>query len=780
MPPCARAITPLGDGGVELTAADAHGRPVLAVRALSTRPVDAALLAKAGGQAAHPLYEVVWNEIEGPASERRVAQPEVVEVDAHRAGTVFVAAPIEPGDDPAAAAHASVHAALELLRERVAEDDETPIVFVTRGAVAVTEDEPPDLPGATFWGLMRSAQSEYPGRFVLLDAEPGAELPAGVPPDEPQLALRDGRLHVPRLQRVGEGEADVSFGDGTVLVTGGTGGLGALVARHLVERHGVRSLLLVSRRGASADGAAELQALDAEVEIAACDVTDRDALAALLDGRSLTGVVHCAGIAEDGTIATLQPDQVDRVLAAKVDAAQNLDDLTRTMPLEQFVLFSSAGPLLGGAGQGNYAAANAYLDALAERRRRDGLPATSMAWGLWAQESGMAAGLDDAGARQIRARLGLVAMAPEAGLELFDDALRADRPWLLTAHIDLTAHQALARVGRLPGLLRGLVKVPARRQSAGGSSLAKRLAALPESAWDEAVLTEVRTHVAAVLGHDTPDAIEPELPFSDLGFDSLVAIELRNRLIEVTGVQLPSTVAFDHPSPAAVARYLREQVSGVEVAAVASARKAADEPIAIVGIGCRYPGEVRSPEELWQLVSGRVDTVTDFPADRGWDVERLYDPDPDHSGTTYARGGAFLEDAGEFDPAFFGISRARGAGHGPAAAAVPRALVGGARARRDRPGLDARLGHRRVRGRDVPGLRLRRALDLPQRRDRGLRDDRLRGQRRLGPRRLQPRARRARRSRSTPPARPRWSPCTSRASRCARASARWRSPAARP
>ena len=139
-----------------------------------------------------------------------------------------------------------------MLRERVAGDDETPLVFVTRGAVAVTEDERPDLPGAAFWGLMRSAQSEYPGRFVLLDAEPGAELPADVPPDEPQLALRDGRLHVPRLQRVGEGEADVSFGDGTVLVTGGTGGLGALVARHLVERHGVRSLLLVSRRGAQA------------------------------------------------------------------------------------------------------------------------------------------------------------------------------------------------------------------------------------------------------------------------------------------------------------------------------------------------------------------------------------------------------------------------------------------------------------------------------------------------------------------------------------------------
>ncbi|HEX8645351.1 MAG TPA: SDR family NAD(P)-dependent oxidoreductase, partial [Thermoleophilaceae bacterium] len=446
--------------------------------------------------------------------------------------------------------------------------------------------------------------------------------------------------------------------DGTVLITGGTGGLGGLVARHLVAEHGARRLLLVSRRGPGAEGAEELRAelaeAGAEVTIAACDVADRDALAAAIEGHRLTAVVHAAGVLDDGTIETLTPEQVERVMRPKAGAALHLHELTLEHDLAAFVLFSSAAAAFGGPGQGNYAAANAALDALAQRRRAEGLPATSMAWGLWSGTDGMGGEADAAR----MARLGIRALEPEQGLELFDAGLRSGDALLVPVGLDAGALRAQARAGMLPALLRGLVRAPARRDRAGGGSLARRLASVPEAEWDAVVLELVRSEAAAVLGHSGADAVEPERAFKELGFDSLGAVELRNRLMQASDLRLPSTLVFDHPTPAAVATFVREQVEGTArpAAAPARAKPSTDEPIAIVGMACRYPGGVRSAEDLWRLVDSGTDAIGGFPDDRGWDLDRLYDPDPDHVGTSYTREGGFLYDAGDFDAGFFGIS----------------------------------------------------------------------------------------------------------------------------
>jgi NADPH:quinone reductase-like Zn-dependent oxidoreductase len=357
--------------------------------------------------------------------------------------------------------------------------------------------------------------------------------------------------------------------EGTVLITGGTGDLGGLVARHLAETHGVRHVLLASRSGLEAQGAgglvSELAGLGCEASVVACDVADRGQLSGLLDSipreRPLTGIVHAAGVLDDGVIESLSAGQVECVMRPKVDAALLLDELTEDMDLAEFVLFSSVAGLLGGAGQGNYAAANAFLDALAERRRARGLAGTSLAWGLWAQETGMSAGLDAAGKQRL-GRMGMAALSAEQGLALLDTARATGEGLLVAARLDGAALRAQARAGMLPALLGGLVRSPPRRAD-GSGSLARRLAGLPEAEWDGVVMELVRTQVAAVLGHASPEAIDLGLAFKDLGFDSLAAVELRNRLGHVTGLRLPVTAIFDHPSPTALTGFLRSQIEGV-------------------------------------------------------------------------------------------------------------------------------------------------------------------------------------------------------------------------
>ncbi|MFD8940267.1 type I polyketide synthase, partial [Streptomyces sp. NPDC059578] len=545
------------------------------------------------------------------------------------------------------------------------------LVVVTRGAVSVGGGAA-DVAQAAVWGLLRSAQSEHPGRFVLVDVEGDQEPDWGalMGSDEPQLAVRGGRLLAPRLIRSAAGASGAvvrSFDpEGTVVVTGGTGGLGAIFARHLAASHGVRDLLLLSRRGPAAEGAAELvaelDALGCAARVVACDVSDREQLAAVLAAaeRPLTGVVHTAGVLDDGLVESLTAEQIGRVMRPKVDAAWHLHELTADADLSAFIVFSSMAALMGSPGQGNYAAANAALDALAATRRATGLPATSLAWGLWSQSEGMGAGLGQAELARLE-RMGLSALTVETGLALFDQALEADATVVVPTELDTAVLRVQARAGLLPPLLRGLVKVLPKSESQTGA-LAQRLAEVPEAERERIVLELVQAQVASVLGHASAASVEPERAFKDLGFDSLSAVELRNRLTKVTGARLPATLVFDHPSPAAVARFLMLQVTVGARAAGAGREVArtqpvdAGEPLAIVGMSCRYPGGVTSPDELWELVASGRDAIGPFPIDRGWDLERLYDPNPDQLGTVYARGGGFVEGAGLFDADFFGIS----------------------------------------------------------------------------------------------------------------------------
>jgi KR domain/Phosphopantetheine attachment site len=326
--------------------------------------------------------------------------------------------------------------------------------------------------------------------------------------------------------------------------------------------------MLASRRGPAAPGTAALAAVlaagGAQVQVSSCDAADREALAGLLGripaAHPLTAVIHTAGVLDDGVISALTAERVDSVLRPKADAALVLDELTSGQELSAFVLFSSAAATFGSPGQGNYAAANAVLDALAQDRRARGLPAVSIAWGMWEQATGMTAHLGEAG----RARGGVLPLTAEQGLELFDAAMVAEVPVPVAAGIDLAGLRAQAEAGMLPALWRGLVRVPGSGQAAAApdsGTLLAQLAGRPEAEQQELILDLVRGQAAAVLGHATSDPVRPGTAFRDLGFDSLTAIELRNRLAMVTGLRLPATLAFDHPTPQVLAMWLRAEIS---------------------------------------------------------------------------------------------------------------------------------------------------------------------------------------------------------------------------
>ncbi|GAA2404733.1 hypothetical protein GCM10010191_10580 [Actinomadura vinacea] len=545
------------------------------------------------------------------------------------------------------------------------------VVLTGRAVEAAPGEGVDDLAGAALWGLVRSAQAAQPGRFVLVDLDADAvaavprTVPAAVSAGEPQLAIRRGEALMPRLAPAAKAPAPRWDAEGTVLITGGTGVLGANVARHLVAEHGVRHLVLVGRRGDSAEGApelaAELAGMGAGVTIEACDASDRSALAAVLaripSGRPLTGVVHAAGTLADAAVESLTREDLETVFTAKVDAARHLHDLAGDV--SAFVLFSSASGTLGSAAQGNYAAANAFLDALAAQRRSRGLPAVSLAWGLWDERSGLTGTLDDADLRRM-ARLGLRPLSTADGLALFDAALGADRALSVPIRWDRAALREQAEAGVLPAVLRNLAgpSDPSTEDvTAPKAPAADRFAALPEAERERALLDLVRGHVAVVLGHSAPDAIAAGKPFKELGLDSLTAVELRNRLNAATGLRLPATLIFDEPNPAALARFVHAELFGAAGAeAVAPASAVDDDPVVVVGIGCRFPGGAGSAEQLWDLLAEGRDAIGPFPLDRGWDVAGLFDPVPGTAGKSYVREGGFLYQAAEFDPGFFGIS----------------------------------------------------------------------------------------------------------------------------
>ncbi|MEU0931585.1 type I polyketide synthase, partial [Streptomyces malaysiensis] len=650
---------------------DESGRGVASVESLVLRPVDADQLNAVGGAARDALFRLEWVDVPAVAAGGEVApRTEVVRI-------------VSDGPDVVSEVYGRVLEVLERVRAWVADEDLAGerLVVVTRGAVDAG-DGVEDMAGAAVWGLVRSAQSENPGRLVLLDTDDldGVDsLLSGVLAlGEEQVVVRSGVLRMPRLGRVPVPDPSESggFGSGAVLVTGGTGVLGGVVSRHLVVRHGVSRLVLLSRRGAEAEGAAELRAelegAGAEVVIAACDAADGEALAGVLsglpEGFALSGVVHAAGVLDDGLLTSLTRERVEPVLRAKVDAAWNLHELTAGMDLSAFVLFSSAAGTLGGPGQGSYAAANVFLDGLASWRRAQGLPGVSMAWGLWAEASGMTGHLGERDLRRV-SRSGLVPLSSDEGLELFDAALVADETVPVPVRLDIPALRAQG--AELPAVFRNVVPTATARRVARSEQdeslpdeLRRRLAGLSRTAQDQMLLELVRVQTAAALGHATPETVNTRRPFKELGFDSLMGVDLRNRLTAETGLRLPATLVFDYPTPMALVGHIRDEILGGDgapssagAAAVAAPGTPVDsDPIVIVSMSCRFPGGVRTPEELWQLVMAGTDAMSEFPSDRGWDLERLYDPDPDREGTYYAQNGGFLYDAHQFDPAFFDMS----------------------------------------------------------------------------------------------------------------------------
>ncbi|MDT8912318.1 SDR family NAD(P)-dependent oxidoreductase [Amycolatopsis sp. PS_44_ISF1] len=446
---------------------------------------------------------------------------------------------------------------------------------LTRDAVSVA-GRPADPVRAAARGIVLAAQAEHPDRFVLVDGDSNTDtdtergrdlLTAALGAGERQVVLRDGGILAPRLVLAATGEREPAR-HGTVLLTGATGALGGLVARHLATHHGVGHLALLSRRGHDAPEAAallaDLAATGTGGTLVAGDAADRDAVAALLAAvpaeHPLTAVVHAAGVLDDAAVAELTPERLGPVLHAKVDGARVLHELTAAHPVAKFVLFSSAVGVLGGAGQANYTAANAFLDALAHQRAAAGLPATALAWGLWGVGGGMSGGLREADLRRM-ARGGVLPLSAGDGLALLDRALAADDPALVPIRLDrgvLTAHAA---AGKLDPVYTGLVRARPRRAAAAAVAPQRpQWSEMPAGQRERELLDLVRARVAAVLGHDSPSSVDATLSFRDSGFDSLTAVELRNALAEAVGTPLSAGAVFDHPTPAALAAHLDDVV----------------------------------------------------------------------------------------------------------------------------------------------------------------------------------------------------------------------------
>ncbi|MFC4536701.1 SDR family NAD(P)-dependent oxidoreductase [Sphaerisporangium dianthi] len=557
---------------------------------------------------------------------------------------------------------------------------QAPLWCVTRGAVATDATEPLPAPAqALVWGLSRVMGLEHPARWGgVIDLPPASDraalrrlVSAVLAEDEDQLAVRSSGVHARRLVRAPlDGAATPSAWQpsGTVLITGGTGALGAHVARWLA-RAGAEHLVLTSRGGPKSPGAtelaAELEGSGCAVTIAACDAGDRAAVRRLLAGipshRPLTAVVHAAGVLDDAVIEALTFEQIDRVLHAKMTAALNLHELTADLELRAFVLFSSAGATFGVPGQGNYAPANAFLDALAQHRRAAGLPATSIGWGAW-QGSGMATGA----VRTLLDRHGVPAIDTRLAIEALRQALAHDEVHALVADVRWDRYFVAMTAVRPSPLFHDVPEVAALREAGEADrdtnrvepSFALRLARLTDAERGRAWVELVCSHAAVVLGHDSPEAVGSRRTFTEAGLDSVLAVELRNRLAHATGLSLSAPVVFDHPTPAALAAHLGSRLANEPAGTTTPPPDAAQagEPVAIIGLACRYPGGVGSAEELWQLLVNGREALSDLPAGRGWPADAEY-----RSGTgarvRIATGaGGFLHDAADFDAGLFGIS----------------------------------------------------------------------------------------------------------------------------
>ncbi|MDI5969358.1 SDR family NAD(P)-dependent oxidoreductase [Streptomyces sp. SL13] len=591
-------------------------------------------------------------------------------------GVVSLAAALEPGITAGLAATAS------LLRAVPDSGLAARTWVVTRGAMSVGPHDPVTAPAqGGVWGLGRVAALELPALWggladlpEVLDPRSARRLAAALPgaTGEDQIAVRPSGVFGRRLVHapVTASGAPSWTTSGTALVTGGTGELGAYAARWLVER-GAEHVVLVSRRGLDAEGAdalrLELEVAGARVTVAACDVTDRQALAEVVadipEEWPLRTVVHAAGVvSEDRALTSVTADDLDQQVRAKAHGAHHLDELTRELELDAFVLFCSGAGAWGSGGQAGFAAANAYLDSLARHRRAAGRTATAIGWGSWDQVGA----LSDPGAaqREQLRLLGVVPMRPELAIAALQRAVHDDETAIVVADLDWARFAPVFTAARSSALLSGLPEAEAaltatRDDTAIGAELRDRLAGLSEADRRQALLGLVRDSSAAVLGHGSSAQIESDQPFSELGFDSLTAVELRNRLQAATGVALPASLVFDHPTAHRLMDHLAGRFGVTEPAEPSigpAAVPVADDPIVLVGMGCRFPAGVSSPEALWRLVADGADGITPFPADRGWDLETLVGTDGPGSGTSATGEGGFLDEVADFDAAFFRIS----------------------------------------------------------------------------------------------------------------------------
>ncbi|WP_344840304.1 type I polyketide synthase [Actinocorallia longicatena] len=621
-------VSPAGaPGAVSLRAVDQAGRPVLSARSFTTRPVSAQRLGAAAGPG---LQEVAWSPIPAPVTPAPATEVVVVE-----------SAPVSGG--VVAAVHAATGRVLGIVQAWLADERhaEARLVIVTRGAVALPGEDVEDLAGAAVWGLVRAAQSEHPGRFVLADgdtAELGGTIAAASASGEPQVVIRSGVLYAPRLVRTGRGgpaEEPPDLSGGTVLVTGGLGGLGAVVARHLVAS-GAGRVLLASRRGAAAPGAEdllkELSAGGARVDVTACDVSDRDAVLDLVadvagSGFPLVGVVHAAGVLDDGVVETLTQQRLDAVLRAKADGAWYLHEATHGMGLRLFALFSSLAGVVGSAGQANYAAANAFLDALSAHRRASGRAGVSIAWGPWADSGGMAERLSGADAARLD-REGVRSLSAEEGLALFDTAVAQESPQVVAARWNTRTLRAHAAAGTLPPLLAGLVPAAQRSHAsaAAGEDLRRRLTDLDETDQRQIVTDLVLLHAALVLGHSGGADIDPGDPFEKLGLDSLGAVQIRNRITGATGLRLPVTAIYDYPTPAALAAHLYRQLAPEAVTASGTRPSLRDVRRLLNSVRPVRPGDSEIVQALLDLAEAK-ETSGGPPASAKRDAIREMDTD---------------------------------------------------------------------------------------------------------------------------------------------------------
>ena len=557
---------------------------------------------------------------------------------------------------------------------------DVPVWNLTRGAVSTGRSDTLTNPvQAQVLGLGWSAALEHPQHWggavdlpQTLDQRAGQRLAAVLanPAGEDQLAIRASGVLARRIVRVAANDHKARGWRprGTTLITGGTGTLGPHVARWFAHQ-GAERVVLTSRSGMNAPGAAELvadlAALGTTATVVPCDITDRDAVAGMFaglraEGHEIRNVVHTAAVIGLHTLAEATADGLDEILRAKVLGAANLDAvLDDESQLDSFVMFSSISGMWGSGRHSSYVAGNAYLNALAAHRRARGLTATAISWGIWSDDLGSGrVNVDEikgSGLVFMPARLALTALGRALDDDETDVAL-ADIAWD-RYHAVFTATRPTTLFDEIPEV-RQLTEAAAEQAASADSGFADRIRSLPEADRKRVLMDLVRNQVAQVLGHSSPGELSEHRAFREIGFDSITAVDMRNRLAAATGLTLPTTMVFDHPNPLALVDFLLGEILGIDGGAPAVTVTAApdDEPIAIVGMGCRFPGGVRTPEQFWQLLASGTDAIGEYPADRGWDIAAMYDPDPDHPGTTYTTLGGFLADAGEFDPAFFGIS----------------------------------------------------------------------------------------------------------------------------